>query len=161
MKIGELRMLELLVELGAPGFFKERKIFPQAARSGALRIGLPGFEALLIRWIVLLLRIHMFAVGFVIPPDVAEIRRHHVGAGMNVADDALAGGNGAGELVFDGVPRLVVRNCRINLGTVPLVSVLGVGSGMNRRTIVGVDHMTCGATAVAIIAGMIVGARHG
>src|ERR1700683_2997357 len=48
MKVGELRMLELLVKLRAPDFFEERKILPQPARRRALRIGLPGLEALLI-----------------------------------------------------------------------------------------------------------------
>ena len=77
---------------------------------------------------------------------------------MNVADDALAGGNGARELVLDRMARLVLRNGRIDLRAVRLIAVLGVGPGMHRRAIVGVDDMAGRAAAVAIIAGMIVGA---
>ncbi len=119
VEIGELRVLQLLVELRAAGFFEERKILPQPARRRALRIRLPRFEALFIGRIVLLLRIHVLAVGFVVPPDVAEIRRHHVGARMDVADDALAGGNGARELVLDGMAGFVLRNGGIDLRAVP------------------------------------------
>ena len=48
---------------------------------------------------LLLRRVHQLAVGLVVPPHEAQVAVHDVGAGMDVADDALAAGNGERELV--------------------------------------------------------------
>ena len=79
---------------------------------------------------------------------------------MDVAHDALAGGDGARELVLDGMAGFIVRNGGIDFRAVTLVAVLGIRAGVNRRTVVGVDDVAGRAAAVAIVAGMIVGAGH-
>ena len=158
VEIGELSVLELLVEFRRADLFQKIEILPFPARGCAFRIREPGLVALLIGGIVLLRRIHVLAIGLVVPPDVAEIRRHHVRAGMNVADDALAGGNGARELVLDGMAGFVASGWWDRSGAVRLIAVSGVRAGMNRRSIVGINHVAGGAAAVPIIARMIVGA---
>src|SRR5260370_3177040 len=77
---------------------------------------------------------------------------------MDVGNDALAGGNGAGEFVLDGVPALIARNGGIDLRAVGLIAECGVGAGVNQRAIVGVDDVAGGAAAGSIIARMVVGA---
>ena len=158
VEIGELRVLELLVEFRRPDLFEKVEIDQIPRAAAASGFASQDLIALLVGRIVLLGRIHVLAVGFVVPPDVAEIRRDHVGAGMDVADDALAGRNRARELVLDRMARFVLRNGRIDLRAVALIAVRGVGPGMHRRAVVGVDHMAGRAAAGAVVAGMIVGA---
>src|SRR5690349_14585573 len=77
---------------------------------------------------------------------------------MDVAHDALAGGNGAREFVLDGMAGFVLRDRRIDLRAVRLIAVSSVRAGVNRRAIIGVDDVAGGAATRAIVAGMIVGA---
>ena len=76
---------------------------------------------------------------------------------MNVAHDALAGGNGARQFVFDGMSRFRLRNRRVYLRAAPLIAVYGVRTGMNRGAVVRINDVTRRAATVAIVAGMIVG----
>ena len=51
--------------------------------------------------------VHVASIGFEVPPHEAEIAVHDSGAWVNVADDALAAGNSAGEAMSDGVSGFV------------------------------------------------------
>src|SRR5260370_30010917 len=137
-------------------------VVPEAAHGGAFRITFEGLIALLLRRIALLLRIHFVAVRFVVPPGEPEIGRDHVRAGMDVANHALAGGNGASENVFDRMPGLVLRNCWIGRSAEAGVAEGCVSPGVRGISVMGVDNVTRRAAAAAIVARMIVGAweRH-
>ncbi len=50
---------------------------------------------------MLLGRVHLVAVGFIVPPDQTEVRSDHVLAWMHVTDHALRSRNAAGQLMFD------------------------------------------------------------
>src|SRR5207302_10733197 len=113
VKIGEPRGLQLLVKFGAADSFQNFIVVPEAANGGALWIVFERSKALLLRRIALLFRIHLVAVHFVVPPGEAEISGNHVGAGMDVADHALARWDGACEDVFDGMAGFVLGNRRI------------------------------------------------
>ena len=87
--IGELRVLELRIQFR--DLLQEIQVAPKPARGRRLRIALRrrctssssvGF--------VLLLRIHEFAVGLLVPPGVTEIRIHEEIALVHVAVHALA-----------------------------------------------------------------------
>ena len=78
---------------------------------------------------------------------------------MNVADHALAGGNGAREAVLDGVAFLVLLDGGVGGGAVAQVAARGVGAGVRGVAIVGVDHVAGGAAGDAVIAGLVVGAE--
>jgi len=110
MKISELRLLQLAVEFRATQFFQEFWVGPQPSRRCAFRITQGDLIFLLFSWIVLVARIHRFAVGFVIPPGVAEVSRLHIRAGMNMANHALARGDGAGEAVLYGMAGFIFCN---------------------------------------------------
>ena len=110
---------------------------------------------------LLLRRVHQFAVGLLVPPHEADVAVHDVGAGMDVADDALAG--------RDALP--VANWCSIGwpgsfLGMVGSVEKLrpwwpyfGIGAGIDRRAVVGIDDVAGGAAAGAVVAGVVVGAQ--
>ena len=104
--------------------------------------------------------IHQLAVGLLVPPHVAEVAVHDVGAGVDVADDALAGGDGRGEPVLDRDGRVRSwgwsgRGSELR----PRLPSCGVGAGVDRRAVVGVDDVAGGAAAGAIVAGVVVGAQ--
>src|SRR6266849_4947278 len=103
VKIGELRGLQLLAKFGTADVFQKLFIAPEATHRGALRIAFERSVALLLRRVTLLLRVHLVAIDFVVPPGEAEIGGDHVRAGMDVADHALARRYGAREGVFDGM----------------------------------------------------------
>src|SRR5262249_49851593 len=98
------------------------------------------------------------AIGLVVPPQVSEIGRHHIRAGVDVTDDALARRNRARQLMFDRVPGLVLWDRRIDLRALSPVAKGGVGTGMHRRAVIRVNHVASCTTAVAIVTGMVVGA---
>src|SRR5215472_3099634 len=98
--------------------------------------------------------IHVLAVGLVVPPDVAQVGGNHIRAGVNVADDALAGWNRARKLVFDRVTGFELVNGRIDLRTESLISVHGIWPGVHGRSIVRVDHVARRAATMAIVARM-------
>ena len=158
MEIGKLRVLELAVEFRRADFFQKLQILPFPARGRAFRICDPRLITIFVARIMLLRRIHVLAIGLVVPPDVAQIRRHHVRSRMNVAHDALAGGDGAREFVHDGMAGFIARNGGVDLKAMPLIAESGVWAGMDGRAIVGVNHMAGGAAALPIIARMVVGA---
>ena len=92
---------------------------------------------------------------------IAEVAVHDVGAGMDVADDALAGRDGVArcEAMLDRMARLVLGNGRVGGVGCRRGCRNGVRAGVDRRAIVGVDDVAGGAAAGAIVAGMVVGAE--
>ena len=72
--IGELRVRQFRIQLR--NFFEKIQVAPKPARGGGFGIVADGFDEFLRRRISLLLGIHEFAVRFLIPPRVAEIRIH-------------------------------------------------------------------------------------
>src|SRR5208283_4190184 len=113
VEVGKLRVLEVFVKFGRPRLFEKINIRPVAANRAALGIARLYLLLLLRIGTALLFGIHLVAVDFVIPPGVAEISCHHVGAGMDVANNALARWNGSSELMSDGMTRLGLRNGRV------------------------------------------------
>src|SRR5260370_2281114 len=107
--ISELRRLQLLVELETACVFQKFFVVPEAAHRRALRIAFERFIALLLAWITLFYRIHLFAIHFVVPPGEAVISRDHARPRMIVADHALARRDGARENVLDGMARFALR----------------------------------------------------
>ena len=104
VEVGELGVLQLLVELGRAGFLQEIRVGPEAADRGAFGIArLDLGSAPLRAGIALLGGPHVLAIHFVVPPGVAEVGRDHVRARVHVADHALARRNRARELVADGM----------------------------------------------------------
>ncbi len=159
VKIGKLGGLKLLVEFRAAGLAQKLLVAPQSSRRGGFRIFQRGSIAVLFGRIFLLQRIHFFAVNFVVPPGQSKISGQHIRAGVHVADHALAGGNRACENVFNRMARLSLVDGWIAAGAAARVAEGSVRRGMQRITIVCVNHMTRRAPAGAIVAGMIVGSR--
>src|SRR5208282_3003689 len=156
VEIGELRGLELRVEFGAAGFFEKLGIAPQAAGGSGFGIAQIGLIFFFFRGIVLLGGIHFVRINFVVPPGQAEIGGDHVRARMNMANHALAGRNGAREGVLDGMTGFVLGNRGVGGRAVAKMAEGRVRAGVRRIAVVGVDNVAGGATAGAVIAGMIV-----
>src|SRR5262249_26778665 len=76
-----------------------------------------------------------------------------------MADDALARWDGGREAMLNGVPGFVLRDRRIWRPRLTHVAGVGIGAGVDRRAIVGLNDLTGAAAARAIIAWMIVGAE--
>ncbi len=76
---------------------------------------------------------------------------------MDVADDTLTGRDSHSEPVPDRVARLIARDHGVSLSAQSLVAEGGVRAGVDRRSVVGVDHVAGGAAAGSIVAGMVVG----
>src|SRR5271157_4137127 len=110
VKVGELRLLELLIEFRAADLREKFRIRPEATHRGRLRIRLCRLVALLFGGMPLLSRIHILAVRFVVPPGVAEIGGLHVGSGMDVANHAGARWNRPRERVPNRMAGFVFRN---------------------------------------------------
>ena len=108
---------------------------------------------------MLLLRIHEFAVGFLVPPGVTEIRIHEQISLMHVAVHALARRNRARELMHDRMSALVFRDRFVGGEAETLVAILAPPAGVRRRTIVGINDVAGRAAARSIIARMIVRAQ--
>src|ERR1700730_5211478 len=156
VEVRKLSGFQLLVEFRAPGFFKKLLVAPEATNCGSFRISHKRLVALFLGRIALLVRIHPVAVNFVVPPGEAEIGGDHVGAGVDVADHALAGGDGAREGVFEGMARLVFPDRGIARITDAGVPESRVSAGMRRVAVVGVNNMACRAATGAVVAWMIV-----
>ncbi len=159
VEIGKLRLLQFRVEFGASGAREKIHIGPQAAHGRAFGIALRDVVAILLARMALLGRVHRRAVGLVVPPRIAEIRRHHVRAGMNVARHALARWNRARENVANRMARFVARNRRIVRSGETEIAESRVLRGMFRRAVVRVNDVTRRAAAGAVIARLIVCAR--
>ena len=159
VKIGELRVRELRVEFGRARLRQERRITPQAANGAALGVAALHVGAFCRGEMGRNGRIHPASVGFVVPPGEPEVARHHVGAGMYVAHDALARRNRIRERVRDRMTRFVFRDHRIGRLCHSRIARLRVLRGMHDGPIVGVHRVACRASARAIVAGLVVGAE--
>ena len=162
VEVGEFCGVESGVEFGGASLFEEFVVDPKAAGGGGFGIAKVGFVLLRLGGIALLGRIHFVGVEFVVPPGEAEVRGDHVRAGVDVADHALAGGNGASERMFDGMAGLGLVDRGIGGGACAAVAKLCVCGGVRWIVVVGVDDVAGGAAAGAVVAGVIVGAgkRH-
>src|SRR5690606_23228130 len=130
-----------------------------ASGGGALRVTVIDGTFLFIGRVMLLLRPHERRIGFVIPHGVTEKGIHeHVGL-VHVAHHALAGGDGAGELVAQGVARFVPVNLRVNRIALAPVAVARINTTVARVAVIGIDDVTGRAAGTAIIAGLVVGAE--
>ena len=159
MEIGELTLLQLRIEFRVAQLLEEFRVRPQAAGRGPFRISLCHFISFVRGRIPLLRGIHGFAVRFVVPPGVAEIRRLHIRARVDVADHALAGGNRARERVPNRMAGFALCNRGIGGRALAEMAKRRIRTGMLGRAIVGVDYVARRATAAAIIARLIVRAR--
>ena len=140
-------------------FLEKILVAPQPARGGRFGIALRRSDQFVIGRILLLFRIHEFAIGFLVPPGVTEIRIHEEIALMHVAVHALARRNRARELMHDRMAALVFRNRCVAGEAQALMPVLAPPTGIGRRTIVRVNDVAGRATARTIIARMIVRAE--
>ena len=141
-------------------FLEKIQVTPQSARGGGFGIvdwlsctssASVGFFCSV--WI------HEFAVGFLVPPGVTEIRIHEEISLVHVAGHALAGRNRARELMGDRMAALVFRNRFIDGEAETLVAVFAIPAGIRWRTVVRINDVARRATAGAIIARMIVRAH--
>src|SRR4030095_4967377 len=110
----------------------------------------------ILTWIVLCCRIHPRAVGFIVPPRQAKIRRDHVRSRMHVTDYALRSRNLARELMLDWMAWLVSGNIRVGRLRLTAVASHAVRRRGSCISIVRVDDMTFGTTRRSIVAGMII-----
>ena len=159
VEVGELGVLGAVVEVGE--ISEKLGVREQVFRGRLVGVGELAVDHLLGARIPLLLRIDQVAVGLLVPPHVADVAVHDVGAGMDVTDDALAGWNpvARSELVVNRVPALPFGDRGIGGETKAAVAERRIGPRMDRRAVVGVDHMAAGAAAGAIVARLVVGAE--
>ena len=101
----------------------------------------------ILEMIALLSRIHFFAVNFVVPPGEAEIGGEHVRAGVDVADHALAGGNGAREDVLDGMAGLGLGDGGIGRGAETGVTKGCIRGGVRGVVVIRVNDVARRAAA--------------
>ena len=154
--IGKLRVLQFRVQLGV---FRRKSRSPQRPRAAAAS-GLSGWSGRVRhRRIVLHFGIHEFAVGFLVPPGVAEIRIHKQIALMHVAVHALARRDRARELVHDRMAALVFGDRLVGREAKPVMTVFALPAGVRGRTIIGINDVAGRAAARAVIARMIVRAH--
>ena len=120
--IGHLGVFEFGVKFG--GFFEEVAISPEAASGGGFGVLDGGTDEFAIGGIVLFFGVEEFSVGFLIPPSITEVRVYEGIALVHVAVHALAGRDGAGELMEDGVAAFVFGNGGIGGEAEALVAIL-------------------------------------
>ena len=161
VKIGELGVLQFCIEFSAACLGEKLYVGPQPAGGRAFWIPLRHLEFFLLGGIALLFRIHRAAVGFVVPPGIAEIGGHHVCAWMHMADHALARRDRTREFVADGMAGFFARNRRVFRRAETAISERSILSGMFGGAIVGIDDVARRATAGAIFTRLIVGPRQG
>ena len=113
VEVGKLGVLQLALNCSVPGSLQELRVRPQPADRAAFGIALLDGGALGVGAYACLARVHLVPVGLVVPPRQPLVGRDHVGAGVHVADHALAGGDRAGQHVLDGMPGFVLGNHRI------------------------------------------------
>src|SRR6266567_963170 len=162
MEVSELRGLQLLVEFRTANILEELFLSPESAHRRRFRIAKERLVALVFAGVALLLRVHFVSIDFVVPPGKPEISGDHVRAGMNVADHALTGRDGARESVFDGMGGFVFGNGGIARSAYSGVAEARVSPRVCRIAIVRINHMASRAATPTIVAGMVVGAgeRH-
>ena len=81
---------------------------------------------------MLFFRIHQFAIGFLVPPGITEVRIHEEIALVHVTVHALARWNRARELMDDRVSALGFWDRFIGGETQALMSVLAPPAGIRR-----------------------------
>ena len=156
--VRELRVLEVLVQVR--DVLKERAIAPQSTLRGTFRIAIQALVVLVIRELLSLLRPHALAIRLVRPHLVAIERVDERVRLVHVTHHALTRRDAVGELVSDGVARLVLRDGRIGVVLrITLVPERRVNPRVNRVAIVGIHHVARGATARAVITRLIIGAQ--
>ena len=74
--------------------------------------------------------IHEFAVGFLVPPGVTEVRIHEEISLMHVAVHALTGRNRASQLMDDRMSLLCFRNRFVGCKTETLMSIFAPPPGV-------------------------------
>ena len=157
VEVGEVLLRQLRVQLRE--FRDELRVRQLAPRRRLVRVSGQRADQLVGRGVVLLRRVHQRGLGLLVVPHVAEVTVHHGRAGVDVANHALTGGDGVGELVGDGVARLVLGDRRVGRGGRPAVAVLGVRAGVDAGAVVGVNDVARRAAATAVVAGVVVGAE--
>src|ERR1700687_6476610 len=80
---------------------------------------------------------------------------------MNVAHLALARRTRARKAVADWMPRFMLCKQPIRRRAFPVVPISRIGTGVCRRPVVRVRHVTGATSARAIVSGLIVCPRHG
>src|SRR5476651_800137 len=78
---------------------------------------------------------------------------------MHVAVHALRRGNGAGEPMLDRMAGLVLVDGGVRRLAFAVAAERGIDRTFARLAAVGVNHMTAGATRLAIVARLVVGAH--
>ena len=156
--VGELGVLHLWVQL--PDLLEELQVAPVAPGRRPFGVAVEICARCAPIGGVLLLRgPHPGRVGLVVPHGVAEEAVHEHVRLVHVADHALAGGDGAGERVRDGVAGLAPRDRWIGRPGGAVVAEGRVGAGVPGIAVVGVDDVAGGAARVAVVARLIVGAH--
>ncbi len=155
VEVGELGFLRFRIELGDP--FEEPRVGPEAPSSGLVGVRELGLGELLGGRLVLMRRVHQGPVGLLVPPGVPQVAIHDAGAGVDVADDALARRHPRGEPVLDRMPLLVLGDRRVGVLRQSQVACSRVGARVHGRAIIGINDMAGGAAARAIIARVVVG----
>src|SRR6266446_277331 len=156
VKVRELSSSELAVEFRSAGLVKKIEFRPQATQARRFGIAIKLSLLFALRRIVLLRRIHLVAVGFVVPPRETHVGRDHVLARMHMTNHALRSGDAAGQLMPDWVTGLVLRNADVAGFRHAEIPSRAVVLGVSRIAVVSVDHMTGSTTGRSIITGMIV-----
>ena len=171
VEVGELGKVQLRIEFRDPGqeigsrgladvaLRVGVEIGPQAAHRAAFGILRQTLPLLLRRRMLRGARIQVLAVGFVVPPHVAEVAVGVRRARVHVANDALARRHAAREGVTNRVAALTVGNRRVDGLGCPEIAGVGERARMKRIAIVGVRHVASRAAALAVVAGMVVGAE--
>ena len=113
--VGELGVACPRIQIG--DFFQKGRVGPVPPRRGLVGVRHHRASELFRRRVLLVLGIHQLPVGLLVPPHVTGICVEHRCAGMNVADNALAGGDPGDKLVLDRVAPLSLRNGRVWLET--------------------------------------------
>ena len=170
--IGELGVLHLGVSV--PDRLQEIDIAPKAAHGRLLGVAHGDLPGLLVpddllgidageepgvptAHIELVLGPHIGRIRLVVPHRVAQIAIHeHIGL-VHVADHALAGRDGARELVFQGMAALALGDGLVHGHRGAVMALARIGSGMARIAVVAVDHMARGTARGAVIARLVVG----
>ena len=161
VKIGETCVGQLRVEIGKIG--QKLGVGPFAALGGRLRVGFTDLLPLLGSKPTWLVRVHVASIRFVVPPHGSIICVHHARTGVNVADHALARGDGTGEPMTDRVAGFLAlpSDHRIVGARVTPVAVGRPGARVGGVAVVGVYHVAGGAAAGAKIPRVVVGSHEG
>jgi len=117
-------------------------------------------DQLLRRDVLLLRRVHQLRLALLVVPHVPDVALGHRGAGVHVADDALAGRHGAGELVVDRVARLrffgMVGSCE---KLVPRLPYLAYGPEWTGDRSLAYTTWQAVQPLERVVAGVVVGAE--